>query len=178
MSIEEIFSLTYQQTMAQRIILVLKDHPQSNAIQVVQHIWGSDKRSNCPGVLYLMDALHGLGAVTCEVIKRDPRYRSRFYNDYFTLTDKAEAVLSQLRAKHEASPYKPLAENASRFTVFRCGNCKRVTGTQNNGNAPQKSAVCTYCNHKNLLESVEVLLRTNNAAEMQSALQNAHEQRI
>lgn len=173
MNIEETFPLTYQQTMVQRIIVVLKEHPQSNSIQVVQYIWGKDKQFNCQGILGLLDALHGLDAVRLEVIKRDPRYRSRFHNDYFTLTEKAEVVLNQLRAKHKASPYKAPIDGTFRFVIFRCGNCKRVTGGQNNGKTPQKSATCVYCNHKNLLDSVEVLLKTNNANEMQSALLKA-----
>ena len=78
---------------------------------------------------------------------------------------------------HQASPYKPPADNFSRFVVFRCDNCKQVTGSQNNGKTSQKSATCTYCGHKNPLGSVEVLLRANNANEMQSALQSAHEMR-
>lgn len=174
MTIEETFPTTSQQTMAQRIIQVLKNHPKSNSVQIVKYIWGKDKQFNCEGILYLLDGLQGLNAVTCEVIKRNPKERSRFFIDYFTLTGNAEVVLNQLSAMHKAPPYNPLDGNVFRYFVFRCGNCKYVIGTRINRNG-QKSATCTYCNHKNLLDSVEVLLRTNDMYEMQSALQNAHQ---
>ena len=171
MNIEEMFPTKPEQTMAQRIIEVLQKYPDSNVIEMGEHLWkqktASAKASANPSLYMMMKNLQSLSIVVCRIepFKPDP-----YQKDHFTLTSSAEAALNALYSLHKAPPYKPGVSRGARYIVFLCGKCGAAVGARNS----QKSASCTRCNYKNPIdEKLKVLLKTDNMYEMQSAIQMA-----
>jgi DNA-directed RNA polymerase subunit RPC12/RpoP len=169
MRVEEMFPTKPEQIMVQRIIEVLQKYPDSNIIEIGKHLWLKDTVTPNLMLYQAMKNLQSLNIVSCR-IKRTNMSEEMFRIDYFTLTSKAEEDLIKLRSLHKAPPYKPRDSRGPRYIVFLCGKCGAAVGARSS----QKSASCTRCNYKNLIdEKLKVLLKTDNAYEMQSTIQMA-----
>ena len=153
-----------EQRMAQRVLETLKKQPDSNAVQI-SDLMSPRKSPNAKiaeshGLYHILDGLRALGLVTCII-------------DNFSLSLENEAAASLIYGL-QTKTHNPPTNAQARYVVFVCEKCGAATGTRSS----QKSATCKTCNHRNNLgDEHEVLLRTNNAHELQSAIQQTKNQR-
>ena len=170
MNIEEMFPTKPEQRLAQRIIEVLQRYPDIPVAQIKEHLLQRKTIGHDQMLYQMMKNLQSLNIVSCSARSPAGGEYSFIEKDYFTLTPKAEDALSALYNLHKAAPYKPPISRGARYIVFLCGKCGAAVGARNS----QKSASCTRCNYKNPIdEKLEVLLKTNNMYEMQSAIHMA-----
>lgn len=165
-SIEGMFPTKPEQTLAQRIIEVLQKHPDITVGEIEKHLYQRKTIGHNQALYQMMKNLQSLKIVSCRIRPLAGEYTIE--KDYFKLTSNAEDALKALYSLHKAAPYKPRVRRGPRYIVFLCGKCGVPVGARSS----QESASCAHCNYRNPIdEELEVLLKTNNMYEMQSAIQ-------
>jgi DNA-directed RNA polymerase subunit RPC12/RpoP len=166
MNIEEMFPTRPEQTLAQRIIEVLKEHPDINVAKIGEHLWQRKTIGHDQMLYQMMKNLQVLKIVSCRIRSTAGEYTIE--KDYFTLNSNAENALKVLYGLHKAPTYQPPVRRGLRYIVFLCVKCGVAVGARSS----QKSASCPHCGYRNPInEKLEILLKTNSAYEMQSTIQ-------
>lgn len=166
MNIEEMFPTKPEQILVQRIIEVLKEHPDITVAKIGKHLWQRKTIGHDQMLYQMMKNLQVLKIVSCRIRPKAGEYTIE--KDYFALNSSAETALKVLYGLHKAPTYKPPIGRELRYIVFLCGKCRVAVGARSS----QKSASCPHCGYRNPLnEKLEILLKTNNAYEMQSTIQ-------
>ena len=171
------FPTKSEQRIAQRIIETLKNCPDRNVLQISDlmspHKSPSARLADCKGLYRILTDLQALQAIVCRI---DPIAAGFLAQDRFSLSYASDEALSLLYSLHKAKRYNPPVDNGQpRYVAFLCNHCGAVIGTRSS----LKSTTCTECNHKNKIDGEhEVLLRTNDSLELQSAIQQAKTQRL
>lgn len=171
------FPTKSEQRIAQRIIETLRNCPDRNVLQISDlmspHKSPSAKLADCQGLYRILTNLQALQAIDCRV---DPISAGFLAQDRFCLNDTSDEALNLLYSLHKAKPRNLPRDNSQpRYIAFICSKCGAEIGVRSS----LKSATCPACNQKNNIDDKhEILLRTNNSLELQSAIQQAKTKRL
>jgi hypothetical protein len=152
--VEDMFTANCERRIAQKVIEILKSHPGSDIFELSDYMspykTTSAKMSEQNGLSHILDGLRVLGFITCT-------------RDQFWLSYQRKQVLCLTR-KISVKP-----KSQARYVVFECDSCGAAVGNRSS----QRSAVCTSCNHKNMINYCKVVCRTNSLVLLQNAIQKS-----
>ena len=157
--VEDMFTANSERRIAQKVIETLKSHPGSDIFELSDYMspykTTSAKMSEQNGLSHILDGLRVLGFITCT-------------RDHFWLSYQRKQVLCLTR-KISLKP-----KSQARYVVFECDNCGAAVGSRSS----QRSAVCTSCNHKNMINYCKVVCSTNSLLVLQKAIQKSKISRL
>jgi hypothetical protein len=152
--VEDMFTAYSVRRIAQKVIEILKSHPGSDIFELSDNMspykTTSAKMSEQNGLRHILDGLFVLGFITCA-------------RDHFWLSYQRKQVLC-LTQKISTKP-----KSQARYVVFECDSCGAAVGSRSS----QRSAVCTSCNHKNIINYCKVVCSTNSLLVLQKAIQKS-----
>ena len=153
------FTANSERRIAQKVIETLKSHPGSDISELSDYIspckTTSAKMSEQNGLNHILDGLRALGFITCT-------------KDHFWLSYQRQQVLCLTRR----ISIKPNSQ--ARYIVFECDRCGAAVGSRSS----QRSAVCTSCNHTNMINYSKVVCSTNSLLLLQKAIQKSKISRL
>ena len=157
--VEDMFTANSERRIAQKVIETLKSHPGSDIFDLSDYMFPykttSAKMSEQKGLSHILDGLRVLGFITCT-------------RDHFRLSYQRKQVLC-LTQKISTKP-----KSQGRYVVFECDSCGAAVGSR----SYQRSAVCTSCNHKNMINYSKVVCSTNSLLALQKAIQKSKISRL
>jgi hypothetical protein len=157
--VEDMFTANSERRIAQKVIEILKSHPGSDIFELSDYMspykTTRAKMSEQKGLSHILDGLRVLGFITCT-------------RDHFWLSHQRKQVLCLTR-KISIKP-----KSQASYVVFECESCGAAVGSR----SYQRSAVCTSCNHKNMINYCKVVCRTNSLLVLQKAIQKSKISRL
>jgi hypothetical protein len=157
--VEDMFTANSERRIAQKVIETLKSHPGSDIFELSDYMFPykatSAKMSEQNGLRYILDGLFVLGFITCT-------------RDHFWLSYQRKQVLCLA----QQTSTKPKSQ--VRYVVFECDSCGAAVGSRSS----QRSAVCTSCNHKNIINYCKVVCSTNSLLVLQKTIQKSKISRL
>jgi hypothetical protein len=152
--VEEMFVAKSERRIAQKVIETLKSHPGSNIFELSDYMspykTTSAKMSEQNGLRHILDGLRVLAFITCT--------RDNFWLKY--QTQKVYCLTRKINAKPKLH---------TRYDVFECDSCGAPIGSRSS----QRTAVCTSCNYKNIINYCKVVCNTNSLPQLQKAIQKS-----
>ena len=156
--VEDMFTAISERRIAQKVIETLKSHAVSDIFELSDYMSSykktSAKMSEQNGST-TSNGLRVLGFITCT-------------RDQFWIRNQRQIGLCLTRK----FSLKPISQ--ARYVVFECDSCGAAVGSRSS----QRLAVCTSCNHKNMINYSKVVCNTNSLLVLQKAIQKSNISRL